>query len=104
MSYPSRAGGVVNNNNNNNNDQSEWLLTKYENLLNSGLRRSDWPQGKTEGRRKQGQIPRPCQRIEYTMAHEIDDNTIVIVKLGAVTKGLEQGLEVLESSGRVETI
>ena len=37
---------------------------KRENLANSGLYRSDWPQGKTEVKRKERLVPRPCQRTD----------------------------------------
>ena len=66
---------------------------KKENLPNSGLCRSDWPQGKTEGRQKERfNNSGPYLRIEKLWNMKVIVIPVVIDAFGIVTKGFVQGL------------
>ena len=63
MSYPARAEGLVN------------RIKKKENLPNCGLCCPYRPQSKTEKKRKERLVRRPCEGTEETVEHESDGDT-----------------------------
>ena len=46
-----------------------------ENLVNNGLSRFGWPQGKTERKPKERQVSGSCPRTEKNMEHKSDGDT-----------------------------
>ena len=51
------------------------IANKKENLLNSGLYRSVWPQNKTEEREKRDKYLDLAKGLKKTVEHESDGNT-----------------------------
>ena len=81
------------------------IVSKKEYLPNSGLCCFGWSQGKTERKRKERQVPRPCYGIEKKLWNmKVTVISIVISAFGPITKGVIKELEDLEIRGQKETI
>ena len=61
------------------------------------------PQSENQGKRKERQILRSCQRTEKVVEHKDDGNTNCNY-VGTFLKGLKRGPEELEIGGRAEII
>ena len=77
---------------------------KKENLPNCGLCRSGRPQGKTERKWKEREVPRSYKTTEKIWNMKVTVIPIGSSALGTVTKGLVQGLENSEIRGWEEAI
>ena len=77
---------------------------KKKNLQNCRPSCPGWPQNKTGGKWKEGEVPQPCSVNWKIWNMKVTIIPILIGAFGIVSKGLLKGLEDVEVGGRVETI